>query len=133
PTKPATSQFAVQPAAQAQSRYYSIAPDCRIWAHSLMFLQHDKDGHVDEDGRYVALTQTDTTKTWRWRLGNSPSLAFSPEKASDGELPRRHRQVFVVSVWVRATYRPSSSTCPSLSCCKNMSECAQIRQSGAME
>jgi len=83
PATPVNPRFAVQPAAQAESRYYSIAPDSRIWAHSLLypalFLQHGKDGGIDRDGHYVTLIQTDTTKTWRWRFGNMPSLAFSPD------------------------------------------------------
>jgi WD40 repeat protein len=79
PTTPTNPRFAVQPAAQAESRYFSIAPDSRIWAHSLNLRQPGKDGRLDEDGRYVALTRTDTTKGWRWRFGNTPSLAFSPD------------------------------------------------------
>ncbi len=80
PASPANPRFAIQPAAQADSRTYSISPDCRMWAHALLFTR-GKDDPNGPHSRYVVLTRTDTAKTWTWWFGteNRPSLAFSPD------------------------------------------------------
>jgi WD40 repeat protein len=79
PASPSDRRFAVPPAAQANSRYYAVSPDSRMWAHTLMFLRPD-----DMNNRYIVLTRTGTAKTWSWRIGavgtvNLPVLAFSPD------------------------------------------------------
>jgi WD40 repeat protein len=76
PASPDNPRFAVQAAAQAESRHYSISPDSRIWAVGETWRRA-----TDDRVTRIFLAQTDAAKTWTWEVGteNYPSLAFSPD------------------------------------------------------
>lgn len=82
PASPDKPRFAVQPAAQAESRTYSIAPDSRIWAHALVFRM------PDEDSPNVVLTHVNGGKTWGWQVGMPRYLPGKEGVGTNKYLPR---------------------------------------------
>jgi WD40 repeat protein len=96
PATPTDRRFAVQPAAQLQSRTYAISPDSRFWAHRLDLVPKEKCSNVA-----VLLVQTGTANTWTWRVGGWEfyALAFSPDGAKLAGSVKTFAGPWTVTIW----------------------------------
>ncbi len=96
PATPTDRRFAVQPAAQLDSRSYAVSPDGRFWAHRLDLVPKEGSGNLA-----VLLIQTGTANTWTWRVSGWEfySLAFSPDGAKLAGSVRTLDNRWTVTIW----------------------------------